>query len=1221
MQTSKKLEREVLTLNFTFTELVDTPRLQELTDDLYEVTGIPSAVVDMDGVLLTGAGWQRICTDFHRRHPQVERECAASDTKIRARLDAGEPFVIYRCPRGLIDASSPVTIEGERVANVFSGQVFLEPPDEATENFFREQARQFGFDEGEYIEAFRSVPVFSEEQFRRGLSFLKGLASFLGDLGLARMKELQVRKELELANRRLEEESAERRRAEMKFRTLYDSSSDAIMLLDRKGFFDCNQATVSMFGCATQEAFCSMHPADLSPDVQPDGRDSIAAANERIEKAMREGSCRFEWVHKRHDTGEDFPAEVLLTAMELDGRNVLQASVRDISERKKQNQEYETILRTTMDGFWIVDAKGRFLDVNYAYCRLIGYSRDELLSMGIPDVEARENQEEVTQHIQEVIELGSARFERQHRHKDGHLIDVEISANYIPAGEGKFVTFLRDITERKRADNELRESQLRLERAVKAGNVGLWDRNLVTNKVFYSSKWKSQIGYEDHEIGPDMEEWRSRVHPDDLETTLKEVETCIAEARKDYGVEFRFRHKDGSYRWIFAQGSILTDETGHSIRMVGSHVDITERKRAESALAHSHELMQYVISHNQSAVAVHDKDLKYLYVSQRYIDDYKVKAENVIGKHHYEVFPDLPQKWRDVHRKALAGEVSSADSDPYEREDGSVDWTRWECRPWYEADGAIGGIIVYTEVITERKRAEDELRESEERFRRLFEDAPLGYQSLDESGNFIVVNETWCRTLGYTKDEVVGRNFSEFIHPDFREVFTENFPKFKKIGSILGVKFEMMKKDGTEIIVSFDGKIGHAEDGTFKQTHCVLQDITEQERERQERERLQSQLRQSQKMEAIGTMAGGIAHDFNNILGAIIGYSELALGEDSSPGGHIEHCLHRIRESGERAADLVKHILTFSRQGEQKSGPVPIVSVIKEALRMLQATLPSTIEIRTEIVCGAHTLILGDATQMHQVIVNLSTNAHHAMEENGGVLKVRLSEESFDTPLGMADGTVEPGEYLKLTVRDTGHGMSSEVLDRVLDPFFTTKATGKGTGMGLSVVHGIVKSHGGTMTVESEPGEGTTVEILLPKYSDEIELETAEMSAPVGGSERILLVDDEEALAEAFQVYLRRLGYRVEVNSSGFDALARFRDAPEEYDLVVTDQTMPQMTGGELAEEIRRIRQDTPIILCTGHSDVMSQEKARAIGIRAFMMKPVRFSDLAKTIRQQLDSA
>ena len=524
--------------------------------------------------------------------------------------------------------------------------------------------------------------------------------------------------------------------------------------------------------------------------------------------------------------------------------------------------------------------------------------------------------------------------------------------------------------------------------------------------------------------------------------------------------------------------------------------------------------------------------------------------------------------------------------------------------------------------ITERKRAEQNIQAYSSFLDTIMEESPFAMWISDASGTVQKTNRALREALHLEDDRLVGKynilddtNMTQKgVMPQVKKVFEELEP----------AQFSILWQSSEAGDVAFAGAQDiHIEvalfpvvDGEGNLTNVVCQwvDVSE-------RKRLEDQLRQAHKMEAIGTLAGGIAHDFNNILGAIIGYSDLALGEDSSPGSHIEHCLHRIRESGERAADLVKHILTFSRQGEQKSGPVPIVSVIKEALRMLQATLPSTIEIRTEIVCGAHTLILGDATQMHQVIVNLSTNAHHAMEENGGVLKVRLSEESFDTPLGLADGTVEPGEYLKLTVSDTGHGMSPEVLDRVLDPFFTTKATGKGTGMGLSVVHGIVKSHGGTMTVESEPGEGTTVEILLPKYSDEIELETAEMPAPVGGNERILLVDDEEALAEAFQVYLRRLGYRVEVNSSGFDALARFRDAPEEYDLVVTDQTMPQMTGGELAEEILRIRRDTPIVLCTGHSDVMSEEKAHAIGIRAFMMKPVRFSDLAKTIRQQLDSA
>ncbi|MEW6427578.1 MAG: DUF3365 domain-containing protein [Thermodesulfobacteriota bacterium] len=410
-----------------------------------------------------------------------------------------------------------------------------------------------------------------------------------------------------------------------------------------------------------------------------------------------------------------------------------------------------------------------------------------------------------------------------------------------------------------------------------------------------------------------------------------------------------------------------------------------------------------------------------------------------------------------------------------------------------------------------------------------------------------------------------------------------------------------------------DGDVALAEDffGT-------VWDIVRGKLEDQIKNRLEIQLRQAQKMEAIGTLAGGIAHDFNNILTAIIGYAELAaLGaQKDSP---LQSHLLAVLRAGERAKELVGQILAFSRSSEQQKRPLRLHLILKEAIKLLSASLPSTIEIREEIDpdCGA---VLIDPTQMHQLVMNLCTNAYHAMRETGGVLAVSLGKVRIDAGDPKAtDLSLQPGAYVKIEVSDTGVGMDRETMARIFDPYFTTKPKGVGTGLGLALVHGIVKSAGGHISVYSEVGRGTTFRVYLPQLPgdvDEVEVEEAE-GCP-GGDERILAVDDEAEVVALEKVVLEGLGYRVTTRTGSQEALALFREDPQGFDLVLTDMTMPAITGMELAREILAVRPEMPIILCTGFSELIDREKAKGMGIRGYLMKPVRRRDLARMVRAVL---
>ncbi len=402
----------------------------------------------------------------------------------------------------------------------------------------------------------------------------------------------------------------------------------------------------------------------------------------------------------------------------------------------------------------------------------------------------------------------------------------------------------------------------------------------------------------------------------------------------------------------------------------------------------------------------------------------------------------------------------------------------------------------------------------------------------------------------------------------------------------------------------------------------ILQDLDEVnenlKKQIAERKQLETNLRQAQKMEAIGTLAGGIAHDFNNLLFPIIGYTEMTmrnLPEKSTDRNNLKEVLNATTH----ATDLVKQILAFSRQREQERKPIKVQTVLKEVLKLIRASLPSTIELLQEIdkeCC----FVMADSTQIHQVIMNLCTNAYHAMMDKGGVLKVTLSELEINSEDFVLNPDLQPGQYLKLSVSDTGQGIEQNIVERIFDPYFTTKEQGKGTGLGLSVVHGIVKSYNGDIRLDSNPGKGTTFTVYLPVIdTGAVKPKTISSQPLQGGSERILLVDDNEQIVIMEKQMLERLGYNVTSRTSSVEAFEVFSNKPDNFDLVITDMTMPNITGDQLAKKLMEIRSDIPIILCTGFSELITKEKAKVMGIREFVMKPVVMNKIAEVIRRVLE--
>ena len=508
--------------------------------------------------------------------------------------------------------------------------------------------------------------------------------------------------------------------------------------------------------------------------------------------------------------------------------------------------------------------------------------------------------------------------------------------------------------------------------------------------------------------------------------------------------------------------------------------------------------------------------------------------------------------------------------------------------------------------ITERKRTE------EERLRLIaaIEHTNECITISDKDQYFIFVNSAFERTTGYSKKEVIGRTPDFLFSPDEGIKIIEGIDKQLMRNKVYTNQLNIICKDDTKRIHEITFSPVFDKTGVVNGTITVGRDITE-------KVIMEQRLREAQKMEAIGTLAGGIAHDFNNILSSVIGFTELSM-DSVSKETQLYSDLEKVFRAGHRAKDLVNQILTFSRERERERKPIKISPIIKETLKLLRASLPTTIDIKQNIEpeIGA---VLGDQTQIHQIIMNLCTNAGQAMSEKGGILEVNLVSMDTDSDFASKHPGIIPGHYLKLTVCDTGNGIEPDVLERIFDPYFTTKEKTGGTGLGLATVHGIVTSYGGAITVYSEPGKGTAFNVYFPVTTEEKVLETDITESLPTGTERILFVDDEPDIVDVGKRMLEKLGYEVTTRTSSIEALELFRQKPDHFKLIITDMTMPKMTGIELAEELINIRPNIPIIICTGFSEKITKENAKDKGIRAYIMKPLLKIELAKVVRQVLD--
>jgi PAS domain S-box-containing protein len=962
----------------------------------------------------------------------------------------------------------------------------------------------------------------------------------------------------------------------------------------------------------------------------------------------------------------------------LGKERIILLAIEDITERKRlesllteSEERYRRLFETASDGIVLLEKReGKVTHANPATEKMLGYAKEECVGNSLQDMGISLDMGDFQTTMQNLNRSGIIYYsDVPVKTKSGQHIDTDI---YLVDRARLVQCNIRDITGRKQVEETLRESEERLRLTLEATSDGIWDWNIPTGNAIFSERWYTMLGYRPYEFPQSYDSWRSLAHPDDLEQTEREIKKHITNG-EGYSIELRMKNKSGEWQWIQTRGRVVEwSADGHAVRMVGTHSDITERKQAEQALIWAEGKYRSIFENAREGIYQSTPEGRYLTANPEMarIYGYASPEEMVssITSIDEEIFV-TPEKRAELKQLiATKGAVRDFEVEQ-RRKDGSTFWASLNVHAVYADDGTCRYWEGRCIDITERMQHEREIRLLNRIYSVLSQvsqavvDAatPEAFlletcRVIVEEGGFLlswigqvetetnaaVPVATWGEVGDYVRgitvyadDRPEGRGPTgtcirerrPSVHNDFlQSTLTRPWKDRAELFGIRGAAGFPIESGGRPwgALTIYSHEVGFFGIENVKLLERVAVNIGfaldnfERERLRrqtqQEREKLEVQLLQSQKLEAIGTLAGGIAHDFNNILGIIFGFTELSL-LGTSRTTPLGQNLEQILKAAYRAKHLVRQILSFGRKTQTERIPLNASPIIKEALKMLRASLPTTIEICTDIKASCE--VKADPTQIHQVLLNLCTNAAHAMKEDGGILRISLGKVDFDSSTPHPD--LSAGPYIRLSVSDTGKGMTPEVVGRIFDPFFTTKGPAEGTGLGLSVVYGIVRSHQGAITVDSEPGKGSTFNVFLPRIEIRDAFEPEIAVKPPTGEELILFVDDERALADLGQHMLEALGYKLESFTSSVEALKAFEAQPNRFDLVITDMTMPHMTGVKLAKEVMRLRPQTPVILCSGFSDLITPEKAREMGIATMLMKPLSLAELAKTVRQILD--
>ena len=1040
----------------------------------------------------------------------------------------------------------------------------------------------------------------------------------LGERALteAMLKIFAVRAAAEIERARADEAL---RASAASYRSIFEASEDAIFVhdWDTGRILDVSPKAAELYG-HSRDALRELRVGDVSANVPPYTEQD---AMRLIQQAkVRASPLRFEW-QARHRDGHLMWHETTLKRATIAGEPRILAFARDVTESKRaaeavraSEEQYRAIFNASADALVLWNSELKRVDVNPAYERLYGFAREEVLNATYPDHLPLEYVERRRELVRRTLAGEPCQAELEAVRKNGERFHIEVRT--IPIrhrGEPHVLAIVRDITARKRAEEALKSSEEQYRAIFNASVDGLllWDadhRIVDVNEAFLSLH-----GYHRDEligathpvfIPPELERECSVLLPKILAGT-----PCRLEART--------RRKDGTAFDVEIHGIPMQYQGRPHVLIIVR--DVTEAKRAEERLRASEQRYRLLFEMESDAILVVDAE------SLRLLDANRA-AESLWGYGRAELLAmtavDLSAEPASTRESIQSPEGRIHIPLRYHRRrDGTVFPVEITSNRFFLDGRKI--VITTARDITARKIADEALRASEEQYRAIFDATADALVLRDTEFRIVDVNAAYCSMSGYAREEVLGADHV-VANPLAIDGHIKALHQKALVGEPIQFEAEWVRKDGARSEVEVRGvPIQHRE-----RPHVLYigRDIAARKRAEAERNALEAQLRQAQKMEAIGQLTGGIAHDFNNILTSIVGYVTLAAERDcTASDAKLAGYLEQATRSCRRARDLIQQMLTFSRGQRSERRPVDLNKLVAESARLLHSSMPATLDLQTTNGGSVPPVSL-DPVQAEQVLLNLCINARDALQGHGRV-QIGVRHTRHAAVCASCKGLVD-GEFVELTVSDNGSGIAPEVMERIFEPFFSTKEVGKGSGMGLAMVHGIVHDHGGHLIVETRPGEGATFRALFPLLEGEStdpEHETLTGFAPAAVRKalrgRVLLVDDEEMVRGFMRELLEGWGLEVAAARDGKEAREAFARAPEDYDLVITDQTMPRLTGMELARELLALRPALPVILYSGYADAITDAQVQAVGIRALVRKPVEPAALRALLGSLLPSA
>jgi PAS domain S-box-containing protein len=956
-----------------------------------------------------------------------------------------------------------------------------------------------------------------------------------------------------------------------------------------------------------------------------------------------------------------------------EGRVVrVQGAFQDISEKKRAEGEVRSasarlhsVLESLSDAFFTVDRGWRITYLNRAGEKLLQLPREELLGRRVGDAYPGPSGEVFHENYRRALEERRVvEFEARYEPL-GLWLEVRVH----PTEEGLAVS-MRDVSERRQEREALRLSVERFRGVARATSDAVWDWNIELDSTWWSEGMEALFGHPLEEMSGGSFAWSEYIPEEDRHRVLGSIYGVLQSGAEEWSQEYRFARRDGSVAWVLDRGFVIRDKDGKALRMVGGMTDLTERREAELELARLNRALRMRSACNESLIRASDETALLAEVCRvaveiggyrmawvGYAQNDESRSIQPVSHAGFEdgYLAEISLSWSDQHPGGLgpAGrsirgglpEVledleHSAPQGPWHEKALAKGYHGILSLPLRDREAPFGLLGLYTGEVRpitedeiallqqladdlafgvlnlrsrgERERAEAALRASEERVRSTFAAAAAGIaiSSLGGGGFFVQANRAFCDMVGYSEDELRSLDVTALTHPDdLRETLEMSMRLVSGELDHLVTEKRYLRKDGQTVWARVSVSMVPPMTGEPTTIIAVTQDVTALKAAEEARQSLENQLREAQKMEAIGTLAGGIAHDFNNILGAILGNAELARLDAEGNEPALES-LEEIRRAGLRAKELIRQILSFSRREASVRRAVALRPIAEESVRLLRATLPSRAPIQLQSAADLPA-IHADPIQLQQVLLNLGTNAVHAMAGRPGSVDITIDRVDIDRFEPDLHPDLAPGTWVRLSVIDRGHGMDETTKRRIFEPFFTTKPVGEGTGLGLPVVHGIVREHEGVIVVDSAPDVGTRFDLYFPA-ANEATADAPVATVPrrvdpdekVGTRQVILYVDDDAGLLSLIQRLLSRRGYDVVGHVDARAALDELRSEPGRFDLVLTDYNMPKMSGLDVSREVHEIRADLPVAITSGYITDSMRADAEAAGVRAVIFKP-----------------